>query len=96
MANAENPKAVKGDNSAHVFAKEQLKTIIQRIEKLEDEKTLIGDDIKDVYAEAKGNGYDTKVLRTIIKLRKLDTDERIEHDTILHAYMVALGMDVFS
>jgi uncharacterized protein (UPF0335 family) len=74
------------------FAKDQLKAIIERIERLEEEKKTISDDIKDVYGEAKGNGYDVKVLRTIIRMRKQDADERAEHETILETYMQALGM----
>ena len=74
------------------FAKDQLKAIIERIERLEEEKKTISDDIRDVYAEAKGNGFDVKVLRTIIRLRKQDANERQEHETILETYMQALGM----
>jgi uncharacterized protein (UPF0335 family) len=77
---------------AHRFAKDQLKAFVERIERLEEEKKAIGDDIKDVYAEAKGNGFDTKALRTIVRLRKQDADERKEHETILETYMHALGM----
>ena len=74
------------------FARDQLKSIIERIEKLEEEKKATSDDIRDVYAEAKGNGFDVKALRTIVRLRKLDTDERKEQETILETYMQALGM----
>ncbi len=87
-----------GDNSgikdepATRFAKEQLKAIIERIERLEAEKKTVADDIKDVYAEAKGNGYDVKALRTIIRMRKQDADERAEQETILETYLQALGM----
>lgn len=80
------------DETAHSFAKGQLKAIIERIEKLEEEKKAISDDIKDVYGEAKGNGFDVKVLRTIIRMRKQDADERQEQETILETYMQALGM----
>ncbi|EGP09951.1 hypothetical protein CSIRO_0384 [Bradyrhizobiaceae bacterium SG-6C] len=80
------------DDTAHSFAKGQLKAIIERIEKLEEEKKAISDDIKDVYGEAKGNGFDVKVLRTIIRMRKQDADERQEQETILETYMQALGM----
>jgi uncharacterized protein (UPF0335 family) len=66
--------------------------IIERIERLEEEKKAISDDIRDVYAEAKGNGYDVKALRTIISLRKADPNERAEAETILETYMQALGM----
>jgi uncharacterized protein (UPF0335 family) len=85
--------AEKEDNeTAHRFAKDQLKAIIERIERLEEEKKATSDDIKDVYAEAKGNGFDTKALRTIVRLRKMDTDERREQEAVLETYMHALGM----
>jgi uncharacterized protein (UPF0335 family) len=74
------------------FAKDQLKAIIERIERLEEEKKTISDDIRDVYAEAKGNGFDVKALRTIVRLRKQDENERAEAETILETYMQALGM----
>jgi uncharacterized protein (UPF0335 family) len=70
----------------------QLKAVVERIERLEEEKKAIADDIRDVYAEAKGNGYDIKALRTIIRLRKQDKTERQEHEAILETYMHALGM----
>jgi uncharacterized protein (UPF0335 family) len=73
-------------------AVDQLKSIIARVEKLEEEKAAIADDIKDVFAEAKGNGYDVKAIRQIIKLRKMDAQEREEEETILDTYMRALGM----
>lgn len=70
----------------------QLKSIVERIERLEEEKQGIADDIKEVYAEAKGNGYDTKALREIIRLRKQDKDKRAEHEAIVATYLAALGM----
>ena len=70
----------------------QLKSFIERIERLEDEKRALGEDIKEVYAEAKGTGFDTKALRTIVRLRKLDTDERREQQEVLDTYLHALGM----
>ena len=70
----------------------QLKAVVERIERLEEEKKAIADDIRDVYAEAKGNGYDVKALRTIIRIRKQDKTERQEHEAILETYMHALGM----
>ncbi|SON55501.1 hypothetical protein HDIA_1960 [Hartmannibacter diazotrophicus] len=70
----------------------QLKAFVERIERLEEEKKAIADDIKDVYAEAKGNGFDTKVLKQVIALRKKDTAEREEEETILDLYLAALGM----
>ncbi len=74
------------------FAKDQLKSIVERVERLEEEKKTISDDIRDVYSEAKGNGYDVKALRTIVRLRKQDANERAEQETILETYMQALGM----
>jgi uncharacterized protein (UPF0335 family) len=73
-------------------SREQLKSIIERIERLEEEKKSTQDDIRDVYAEAKGNGFDVKALRAIVKLRKQDKNERQEHEAILESYMAALGM----
>jgi uncharacterized protein (UPF0335 family) len=74
------------------FAKDHLKAFIERIERLEEEKKTISDDIRDVYAEAKGSGFDAKALRAIVRLRKLDIDERKEQEAILETYMHALGM----
>ncbi|MFG1477280.1 DUF2312 domain-containing protein [Xanthobacter sp. V4C-4] len=74
------------------FAKEQLKSFIERIERLEEEKKAISDDIKDVFAEAKANGFDVKALRAILKIRKEDVDERKEHDAIVELYCQALGI----
>jgi uncharacterized protein (UPF0335 family) len=71
----------------------ELRQLIERIERLEEEKASISDDIKDVYGEAKGRGYDTKAMRTIVRLRKKDANERIEEETILQTYMAALGME---
>ncbi|WAP68851.1 DUF2312 domain-containing protein [Jiella pelagia] len=73
-------------------AQDQLRSFVERIERLEEEKKTISDDIKDVYAEAKGNGFDTKVLRRVISLRKQDADERSEQEAILDLYLQALGM----
>jgi uncharacterized protein (UPF0335 family) len=85
--------AMKEDESpATRFAVDQLKSIIERIERLEEEKKAISEDIKDVYAESKGNGFDVKALRTIIRLRKQDPNERQEEESILETYMQALGM----
>jgi uncharacterized protein (UPF0335 family) len=74
------------------FAKDQLRSIIERIERLEEEKKDISDDIREVYAEAKGNGYDVKALRTIVRMRKQDAGARAEQESILETYMQALGM----
>jgi uncharacterized protein (UPF0335 family) len=74
------------------IAVEQLRSIIQRVEKLEEEKAGIAADIRDVYAEAKGNGFDVKAIRQIVKLRKMDAAEREEAETVLDTYCRALGM----
>ncbi|WP_421758829.1 DUF2312 domain-containing protein [Devosia sp.] len=73
-------------------AQDQLRAFIERIERLEEEKQAIAGDIKEVYAEAKGNGFDTKVLRTIVRIRKQDHAERMEQEALLELYMSALGM----
>lgn len=73
-------------------AAEQLRSIVERIEKLEEEKAGIGADIRDVFAEAKGNGYDVKALRQIVKLRKMDAAKREEEESVLDIYKRALGM----
>ena len=72
---------------------QQLKAFIERIERLEEEKKNISDDIKDVYAEAKGNGFDAKVLRKIVSIRKQDVNERKEMEEVLSLYLQALGME---
>jgi uncharacterized protein (UPF0335 family) len=74
------------------FAAGQLQSIVERIEKLEEEKGALGADIKEVYSEAKGNGFDTKILRQIIRIRKLDKADRQEQEAVLDLYMSALGM----
>ena len=73
-------------------ARDQLRTIVERVERLEEEKKAIADDIKDVYAEAKANGFDIKTLRTVVRLRKQETEERLEQEAMLDLYMSALGM----
>ncbi|KQQ79493.1 MULTISPECIES: DUF2312 domain-containing protein [Aureimonas] len=79
-------------NATEEVAQDQLRSFVERIERLEEEKKQISDDIKDVYAEAKGNGFDVKVLRKVISLRKQDANERAEMDAILDLYLQALGM----
>ncbi|MBO6918871.1 MAG: DUF2312 domain-containing protein [Rhizobiaceae bacterium] len=73
-------------------ASNQLRAFIERIERLEEEKKTIADDIKDVYGEAKAMGYDTKVLRKVVSIRKLDQNERMEQEAVLDTYLAALGM----
>ncbi|MEU7656821.1 DUF2312 domain-containing protein [Micromonospora taraxaci] len=87
-----NSSSVLDDQATHVFSKDQLKAIVERIERLEEEKKTISDDIKDVYGEAKGGGWDVKAIRTIIRMRKQDANERSEQEMVLETYMQALGM----
>ncbi|MBB3947076.1 uncharacterized protein (UPF0335 family) [Rhizobium skierniewicense] len=82
-----------GEAATETVAAAELRSIIERVERLEEEKSAISDDIKDVMGEAKGRGYDTKAIRTIIRLRKKDANERIEEESILQTYMAALGME---
>ncbi|MET3661421.1 DUF2312 domain-containing protein [Aquamicrobium ahrensii] len=78
--------------SSNTVAAGQLRAFIERIERLEEEKKTIADDIKEVYAEAKGTGFDTKAIRTLVRLRKKDQAEREEEESILDLYKAALGM----
>ena len=79
-------------NSTDTESHGRLRSFIERIERLEEEKATIGDDIKDVYGEAKSMGFDTKILKKVIALRKKDDQERMEEDLILDTYLHALGM----
>lgn len=72
--------------------RDQLRALIERIERLEEEKKAISEDIKEVYGEAKGNGFDVKAMRQIVRIRKLDASERMEQEAILDTYLHALGM----
>lgn len=83
LATAAKPPAV---------AKDHLRAFVERIERLEEEKKALADDIRDVYAEAKGNGFDVKAMRIIVRLRKQDKNERAEQEAIVETYMHALGM----
>jgi uncharacterized protein (UPF0335 family) len=73
-------------------AADELRLLIERIERLEEEKKGIADDVRDVYAEAKARGYDTKTMRSIVRLRKLETHQRQEMDALLETYRAALGL----
>jgi len=84
--------AAKDDQAAHRFAKDHLKAFVERVERLEEEKKAIADDVRDVYAEAKSNGFDVRALRTVVKLRKQDVNERKEQEAVLETYLHALGM----
>jgi uncharacterized protein (UPF0335 family) len=83
-----------GHNSSDggAIARDQLRSLVERIERLNEEKATIADDIKDVYGEAKANGYDVKVLRRVIAIRKQDQNDRLEQEAILDTYLHALGM----
>jgi uncharacterized protein (UPF0335 family) len=78
--------------SVDAIASDQIKAFVERIERCEEEKAAVAGDIRDIYSEAKGAGYDPTILRHIVKLRKKDFAERQEHDAILELYMQALGM----
>ncbi|MDI1296687.1 MAG: DUF2312 domain-containing protein [bacterium] len=75
------------------IAADQLRLLIERVERLEEEKKGIGDDIKDVYLEAKATGYDPKIMRQIVRLRKMQPHDRQEMEAILQTYLAALGME---
>jgi uncharacterized protein (UPF0335 family) len=81
-----------GEEASLTVAAGQLRAFIERIERLKEEKGTIADDIKEVFAEAKGTGFDTKAMRSIIRLRKKDQAERQEEESILDLYKAALGM----
>jgi uncharacterized protein (UPF0335 family) len=74
------------------FAAGQLRSLIERIERLEEEKAALTSDIREVYAEAKGNGFDTKIMRQVVRMRKLDKADRQEQEAVLDLYLSALGM----
>ncbi len=75
------------------IAADELRLLIERIERLEEEKKAIADDVKDVYAEAKARGYDTKTMRAIVRLRRMEAHVRQEADALLETYKAALGLD---
>lgn len=81
-----------GEAQAHSVARDQLRSYVERIERLDEEKKTIAEDIKEVYGEAKSFGFDTKVLRKVIAIRKLDPNERAEEEALLDTYLHALGM----
>jgi uncharacterized protein (UPF0335 family) len=74
------------------FAKDHLKAFIERIERLEEERTALTADIREVYSEAKGQGFDTKIMRQVVRLRKMETADRQEQEAMLDLYLGALGM----
>lgn len=71
---------------------EQLRAYVERIERLEEEKAAIAGDVREVYAEAKANGFDVKIMRQVVRLRKMDSDDRSEQEALLDLYKRALGM----
>jgi uncharacterized protein (UPF0335 family) len=83
-----------GHNSKTSFAQGQLKSLIERIERLEEEKQATAEDIREVYGEAKANGFDTKIMRKVVALRKKDKMEREEEAALVDLYLNALGMEV--
>ena len=74
------------------FAAQQLRSFIERVERLEEEKAALTADIREVYSEAKGQGFDTKIMRQVVRIRKLETAERQEQEAVLDLYLTALGM----
>lgn len=80
--------------AGHNSTDDRLRLLIERIERLEEEKKGIADDIRDVYLEAKAVGYDAKIMRQIVKLRKMNPDDRREMETVLDLYKAALGLDL--
>lgn len=90
---ARDPEAYEA-GEGHNSNDERLRLLVERVERLEDEKKGISDDVKDVYAEAKAVGYDAKIMRKIIALRKMKPDDRREMETVLDLYKAALGLDL--
>jgi uncharacterized protein (UPF0335 family) len=83
----------KENNDTGGVSGERLRSFIQRIEKLEEDKAAVGEDLKEVYAEAKGVGFDTKIIRQIVRLRKMELEKRRENDELLELYKAAIGME---
>jgi uncharacterized protein (UPF0335 family) len=81
-------------DAGHNVTDDRLRLLIERVERLEEEKAAIADDIKDVFLEAKAVGYDAKIMKQVIRLRKMQPDDRREMETILDLYKSALGMDL--
>lgn len=75
------------------ISKDRLHSIIKRIEKLEEDKAAVAEDLKEVYTEAKGTGFDTKVIRQIVRIRKMEVEKRREHEELIDLYKSALGME---
>lgn len=88
----ENASSRKKESSQAGFAVDHLRSFIERVERLEEEKTALSADIREVYSEAKGTGFDTKIMRQVVRLRKLDKADFQQHEALLDRYMSALGM----
>ena len=82
----------KSSASPAAFAADQLRSFIERVERLEEEKAALTEDLREVYSEAKGSGFDTKIMRQVVRLRKLDRADFQEQEAVLDLYMSALGM----
>ncbi|NRA88949.1 MAG: DUF2312 domain-containing protein [Rhizobiales bacterium] len=93
MSNVAQIEDYQEDDNSSGLAKERLKSFVERVERLEEEKQTIMDDMKEILAEAKGEGFDVKVIKEIIKIRKQDANDRAEFLAILDLYMAALGME---
>ncbi len=94
VANFREKNKNKNGEAADVggVAGQRLRSFLERIERLEEEKKALADDVKDVYAEAKGVGFDTKTMRRILKVRKMEPEKRQEEDELFELYMAAIGM----
>ncbi len=92
---SDEPAGIGHNSQVGGVAADRLKSFIERIERLEEEKSGIAGDIREVYAEAKGTGFDTKILRKVIKLRKIDAAARREEQEMTELYCRAIGLDLF-
>ncbi len=86
------PESLQTTGASGVTA-DRLRSFVERIERLEEERQALADDMKEIYAEAKGQGFDVKTMRKIVRLRKMDTDQRREEEALLETYLAALGME---
>ncbi len=94
VADFRNSKSSDGAaNDAGGVSGQRLKAFIERIERLEEEKAALGEDVKDIYAESKAVGFDTKIIRKVIRLRKMDAEKRREEDELLELYKSAIGLE---
>lgn len=87
------PADGEGEKDVGGVAGKRLKSFLERVERLETEKTALAEDIKEVYAEAKGTGFEPRIMRRIIKLRKMDVEKRREEDELMELYKAAIGME---